>query len=449
LNHPSLAELAALCEGTLSPDRQREALRHLLFQRCADCLAAAPPMLRLLLGLETVHSPTSQEDDAYDAAIERAAGKALEYERRLRLVRDQAQEGLRVLSAGVGRRLPKNLEPLAKMRALLDRSWQLRYENPIQMERLARSAVKVSLRLRHGVHGAEQVADYQAEAFTELGNACRAANHFEAALDVLGKARELFERGTRDPLLEVRLLEVEASLHADLRQFGVATHKLAKVLRFYRRHKDNHRFGRTLVLIGLYTGYAGNFERGIHRLEQSLKLIDAERDPGLACAAAHNLILFLVECDRIPEARKLRILYSRHLVNAGGRINQVKFRAVEACIDAGLGNHARAEAIFREVKEGYAEAGLMIPAGGIALDLAAVLLRQGKTREAKSAVLEAAQIFIAHRIQREALQAVALLRDTFEVGRGTLEMVLEVTAYLRRLEIDPALRFEGRTWEPI
>ena len=448
MNHPSLAEMAALYEGSLSPDRRRKALRHLLFQRCAVCLAAAPPMLRLLLCLETVHPPTSEEEEAYEAAIERAAGTALEYERRLRRVRDQAQEGLKVLSAGVGRRLPRHLEPLAKMQALLDRSWQLRHEDPIQMERLARSAVKISLRLRHGVHGSEQVADYQAEAYTELGNACRVANHFQAALDVLGKARELFERGTRHPLLEVRLLEVEASLHADLRQFGVATHKLVKVVRFYSRHKDNHRLGRTLVKAGLYAGYAGNYKLAIHRLEQSLKLIDAERDPGLACAAAHNLILFLVECDRIPEARKLRIFYSRHLVNAGGRINQVKFRALEGRIDAGMGNHARAEAIFFEVKEGYAETGLMIPAGVAALDLAAVLLRQGKAREAKSAVLEAAQIFIAHRIQREALQAVTLLRDTFERGIGTLEMVLEVTGYLRRLEIDPALRFEGRTWEP-
>ena len=63
-------------------------------------------------------------------------------------------------------------------------------------------------------------------------------------------------------------------------------------------------------------------------------------------------------------------------------------------------------------------------------------------------VLEAAETFIKHKIEREALQAVILLRDSFREHTVTVEKVEEVARFLRRLEVDPALRFEGRAWEP-
>ena len=400
----------------------------------------------MFLGLEPARLlPTSDELSAYERAIDRAYSVALEHERNEQERRLQAEKGLKALKAG--RKLPRSLDPLARMRVLLQRSWQLRHEDLRETIRLASSAAKVALRLDPKRYGADKVYDYQAEAHAELGNAYRAANQPQAAEPALDRARELFERGSRPPLLEARLLELEACLLANMQQFGPASHKLLKVLQFYSRHGDAHRFGRILVILGLYAGYAGKFENAIQRLKQSLKLIDPERDPALACAAAHNLILFLVESDCISEAKKLRIVYSRHLVNSGGRINDIKFRALEGLIDAGLGNLARAEATFREVVSGFDEVGLPILACIERLRLATVLLRQGKAQEASRIVIEAVEIFIAHRIQREALQAIILLRDSFKAERGTVEMVQEVVTFLRRLEFDPEPRFEKRSWE--
>jgi hypothetical protein len=83
----------------------------------------------------------------------------------------------------------------------------------------------------------------------------------------------------------------------------------------------------------------------------------------------------------------------------------------------------------------------------ISLHLAAVLLLQGNYAEAAQVALEAAAIFKGLQIQREAFQAVILLRNAFEEQAATLEMVEEVAGFLRRIEIDPALRFEGQAWE--
>jgi tetratricopeptide (TPR) repeat protein len=295
--------------------------------------------------------------------------------------------------------------------------------------------------------GLARVFDFQARAQAELGNAYRVANQLHEAIHAMGRARQLFERGTRNEILEIRLLELEASLAAGQRQFGRASADLLKVADFYSRYNDAHRVGRTLVKLGLYAGYAGDHEKGVGLLEKSLDLIDSKQDPDLACAAAHNLILFLAESGRFREAKMLRLLHARHLLNAGGRINEVKFRVLEARIDTGLGKYSRAASIFREVIAGFEEAQLPILASIERLHLAVALMAQGKAAEASSVILEAAEIFTRLDIQREALQAVILLRNAVEMETATLEMIEEVARFLRRIEIDPAIRFEGRAWE--
>ena len=453
-DHPSREEVVALYRGGLSPERAEEVSRHLLAP-CASCLEEAAPAMGLSLAPEPLRrEPLAEKPEkrtSFDAAIKRALRKVLRYERYLRQQRAQALEALRVLETGGMEaldRLPRRLGPFARMEAFLARSWQLRHDDPQLMVHFAFLASEVSRGLdARRFDSPARVIDFQARAQAELGNAYRVANRFHEAADALGRARRLFERGTRDEFLEVRLLELEASLAADRREFGRASASLVKVADFYSRHNDPHLVGRTLVMMGLYTGNKGDLERAVELLEKSLDLIDSKREPSLACAAAHNLLGFLIDGDRFRDARKLRLSHARYLVNPGGRINEIKFRALEGRIDAGVGNYPRAETIFAEVIADFEAVGLPIIAGTARLDLAVALLAQGKAGEAFALILEAAEIFARLEIQREALMAVVLLRDAVETQTVTLEMVEEVAKFLRRIEIDPALRFEGRAWE--
>ncbi len=449
-DHPSRDDLTALSRGGLSPERERTVWRHLLAP-CRRCLAEAPPPLGMLLGSEPLRREvTVEEEAAYGAAIRRAMGTALKHERHLRRQRAQTRAAVAALEQGgleAVQNLPRTIGALARMEAFLERAWQLRFENPRLMVQFAWLAAQISLKLDPRRYSPARVSDFQARAHAELGNAYRVADQLHEAGDFLSRARGFFERGTHEEALEVRLLELEASLAADCRQFGRASMDLLKVLKFYDRHRDFHLSGRTLVKLGLYTGYGGDFDKGIRLLEKGLAQLDERRDPDLACAAAHNLLLFLIDSGRFGDARKLRMVHSRHLADARGRVNKVKFRALEGRIDSGLGNHERAERIFREVRCGYEDVGRLYEAGITGLDLAAALLAQGKAAEATKVVFEAAETFKTLQILREALQAVILLRNAFEMQVATLAMVEEVTGFLRRIEIDPALRFEGRSWE--
>jgi tetratricopeptide (TPR) repeat protein len=395
-------------------------------------------------------TPPPVEEAAYEAAIQRTIDTALE--QTLSFRRDEAQfrKVLAVLERGgleALDKIPPRVPLLARMRGLLARSWQLRHENPRMMVDLAILAAQASKRLDPRKYGAGRVADLQAEAHAELGNACRVADRLHEASQYLSDARRFFESGAREEILEIRLLELEASLAADRRQFGRASDYLLKVMRYHSELGDAHLVGRALVKMGLYSNYAGNFEKGVEMLEKALTLVDAQRDPGLASAAAHNLILSLVDSGHFLKAKKLRLVHARHLMTPGGRVNEVKFRALEGRIDSGLGNHQRAEGIFREVRNGYEEVGRPFHAAITSLDLSSALLAQGKAAQGAAVALEAAQTFVALNIKREALGAVILLRTSFEMQTATRDMVEEVAGFLRRLEVEAEAHFEGRAWE--
>ncbi|HEX2223968.1 MAG TPA: hypothetical protein VHN15_07165, partial [Thermoanaerobaculia bacterium] len=249
------------------------------------------------------------------------------------------------------------------------------------------------------------------------------------------------ERGSGDKLLGIHLVDLQASLAADRRQFRRACQALTRVHEFHHGHGDSHLAGRALISKGLYAGYAGEPEDAIRLLQEGLGLLEEGREPGLEFAAVHNQLLFLADCSRFAEARKLLSRQRRRLREAGGRLNRLKVTWLEGRIAAGLGEMARAAGVFRRVRRGLEEAGLGYQGALAALDLATVLLHQGEAGEAEELVDAAAATFLSLGIEREAVGAILMLIKAFEMRRATVTLVEGVTSFLRRAEHDPSARF--------
>lgn len=451
-HHPSCDELSALLRGDVSDERQREILRHLL-SPCDSCLSAAPPPLAILLGYEPTQSETMNEDEsAYQEVINRVFGVAREHARALERQMAQEERAGKILAKdgweGV-RKLPKQISDPAKIEAFLSKSWSLRHEDPKLMFRFAWLALLCAQRLDPQKYGAARAYDLQCRAQAELGNAQRILDQFEAAEMSLGRARQLFELGTRSDFLDIHLLELEASLDADLRRFGRACLKLEKVYRFYRRYGDDHLAGRALVKQGLYNGTEGKSDEALRLLRTSLQFIDQDRDPSLTYAAMHNILTLLVDTDQYKDAEKQLFHLRRLQQHAGGRINELRFRWEEGRIDAGLGRYKRAEATLYEIREAFLEVNRAYDSALSSLDLTAVLLAQKKAGKAIEVVSEAYRTFMALDIQREGLIAVSLLKTACEVREATQDMAEEVAKFLRRFANDPKARFKGRSWEQV
>ncbi len=108
------------------------------------------------------------------------------------------------------------------MEALLRLSFEERYRDPQRMLLLALAARLAAEELDPEGLGAGLVADFQARAWAEIGNAYRVNEQFDLAEAALGRSQALLEDGTGDILLLARLADIKASLRIDQRWLGEA-----------------------------------------------------------------------------------------------------------------------------------------------------------------------------------------------------------------------------------
>jgi hypothetical protein len=152
-------------------------------------------------------------------------------------------------------------------------------------------------------------------------------------------------------------------------------------------------------------------------------------------------VTFLVDCGRFRDAKKVLFLNRRYMTEGLGRVNILRVRWEEGRIDAGLGALVSAEQAFREVKQKAEEVKRPFDSALVSLDLAAVLMKLNRTREAQELVVEAARIFTGLRIEREAWMAVLMLERTFETEQASAALVEEVATFVRRSRHEPDARF--------
>ncbi|HTG35891.1 MAG TPA: hypothetical protein VLB76_23440 [Thermoanaerobaculia bacterium] len=442
--HPTAVELEGFVWNRVSSGRTREIVGHIV-RGCVQCRAVLAPHFAGLLGLEEPPAPvlTPQEDAQYDAAIGRAFSTVLERSRKLR---DERNGENLALLCDAGEELPEVPVPLRGVplfECLLQLSWALRHENPVEMVRLAEQARELAETFDAGELGASAVADLQCRAWMEVGNAYRVADDLAAAERALGTATERYLKGTQDETLAARLFSVQASLLGDSRRFDLAETALDLVYTIHRRRGDDHEAGRALLKKGIFAGYQGSSEAAVQLIEQGLGLLDEERDPRLVFQALHNLARLLHDAGQLREARMALWKAKTRGLDAGGRVNELKVRWLEGQINADLGELERAEPALREVKEGFEAAGLGYKAALAGLELGSVLLRQGHSETAVREVLASANVFISLGISREAAASVLLLQKALERQIVDSALLKYVITLLHRSEFSAERALES------
>ncbi|HVT59298.1 MAG TPA: tetratricopeptide repeat protein [Thermoanaerobaculia bacterium] len=399
---------------------------------------------------------SAANDDAYDRAIDRAfeatvrrgrhaarparaTRPALEAAKVKQVLTALEERGL----AGFGA-LPSHLRGLACYEALLARSWALRFDDSKQMVQLAELATVVAANLSTRRHGREQVHDFQCRASVELANAYRVVNQLDEAQSCLNEAIESFRRGSQDRLLGARLFVVQGLVFGDRRSFDAAFAAFDDALKVYRVHGEPHLVSDTLITRGMYTGYAGQSEAALALLHEGLATVDAEEHPALALFAIHNIATILIDLGRFREARTLiwrnLQLYNQH----GGQATRLRLRWLEGRIHAGVGEHERAERAFQDARRGFAEAGKPYLAALVLLELAVLIMRQGRDEQARALALEAAEIFLSLEIGREATVAMMLLKSTVKLRVATTALLFEEMAkFMCAAENDPKATFHS------
>jgi tetratricopeptide (TPR) repeat protein len=333
---------------------------------------------------------------------------------------------------------------LGVLKGLLDQSWSVRHENPEEMVSLARLAVDIAGRLNRRWHSEQDAADWQARSWSELANALRTRDDLDQAERDFGVAFDFFFQGTGDLSLKARLYDLHASYLGTRRQFNLAFTALDIAYATYIELSNNHLAGRSLLTKAIYTFYNDEPEKALALNRASMALIDTNIDPDLSFFAFHNELLFLVDLGRCPEAKRAFFLYQKDFHKFDGHINRLKVRWLQARISLGLSEFKTAEEALEEVRNGFEKAGLGFHASLASLELALAWMRQGRHEAAEEMVLNVADVFVVLRIQREALGTIAILKGAFERQMGTIELLEDVVAFLRRLYVNPNEKFMPR-----
>jgi tetratricopeptide (TPR) repeat protein len=443
VDHVTDEEIGWFLSGRLEPARFRWVLRHLL-HRCPVCEQRLGAFAEAVFRAAPVQGPV--DDSVYDGAIDRAFGKVS-----AEVIRSEREKGhlQRLLAAargnprGIGGVLDQDGGPpsWSVVEALLELSYEARYRDPREMLQLAFAAQYASRNLDPRRYEPALIADLQARALAELGNAYRVNDDLDAAEDAFARAGDLLEEGTGDALLLARLLDLEASLRRSQRRLSEAIELLEDLSSLYEQIGERHLAGRALISRGINIYYGGRAEEAVALLRRGLSMLEPLRDPQLVQSSQHNLLLALVDSGNLQEARRLLLESGLRRKLASEPLNLLKLRGVEGKIHAGQNKLWRAEAIFREVRDGFLEHGMEYDAALVGLELVEVWLRQGRSAEVRELAREILETFEDLGVQWEALRAMRYLEKACRAEAATPSMAAQVLGFLRQLEWEPRLQF--------
>lgn len=450
-DHLTASQAERFLRGELTRTKAREVLRHLL-KGCGTCAERLGPLLPLVLAPEGRREDSSVKTlgSPYDAPIARALASVLSRQPTSRKEEwTRVERGLALLRssprglAGLTDDEAKDLRGWPFVEVLLQLSFEERYRNPEKMLQLALLAKTAAENLAPEDYDAPLIADHQARAWAELGNAHRVNDELDEAGTALDIAEERLRQGTGNLLLLARVADLRASLLGDQRRLSDACELLSGVQELYRKVGDDHLAGRALVKRGIYTNYEGNPQEALHILRQGLKFLDPERDPRLVTSATESILEVMVQCGEFRDAAEMLMESGLRHAMAGEPLNLARLRWVEGQISAGLKKFARAEAAFLEARAGFLAHGRGYNAALVGLDLAAVWLERGQQAQVKEIATDMLSTFQRLGIQREALRALDYLNRACHKQRATPQLVRHVSRFLKQLEREPQLRFQA------
>lgn len=439
--HLSDSDVEGFLSGSLTRDDLRRATRHLL-SGCGDCRAR----LTTAMSAGRLWSLGKAEpDDVYDACIDRARKAVRRLEPKLKKDKERLQRGLDLLhERWFGQLTWPERRSFWDMHVeiFLQLSFEERYRNPTKMVEYAQTAQQIADRPERARYGEALHKDLRARAWAELGNAWRVDEYFGKAEASLETARSLAEEGTGDPLLAVRIDDIEASLRKDQRRFDEAVALLERVYRAYLRLGECHLAGRALMSKGITLEVAGQPLKAIEAHRKGLELMDPERDPKLVATTQHGLLNALVAAEKYNEAGRLLLQSGLRQKFADDPLNLLRLRWVEAKILAGHARLENAEEAFRTVYWGFHQRGLHYVAAVAGLELAEVLLRQDKQTEAHALAVDLYNTFQEHRIDVEAQRALMTFEVVCSVQAATPKIARRIGEFLDRRQHNPRLLFE-------
>ncbi|MFL6237532.1 MAG: hypothetical protein ACJ76N_30710 [Thermoanaerobaculia bacterium] len=315
---------------------------------------------------------------------------------------------------------------------VLQKSREATFSDPARGVELANLALRI---VRHlgKAYDPNWVTDLRARCFAHLGNARRVLGELRSAEDAFVKAEDCLARSTSGNVeARAEVLDLKSSLRRAQRRLDEALDLVDRALALYREAGEEHGIGKSLLKRAKILEEGGDFAGAIDELRRASEEIDPAREPQLVAYSRFNLLSCLAWAERFEDAETLLPEVRAVSEGVGQPLDLVRLRWIEGLIHLGLGRRGPAEAAFREVQGEFLDRQMGYDAALVSLDLARLYAQEGCTEDLKRLAAEMMPVFQSRDVHREAILALLMFQRACEEERLTVDLVRQLSAYLRR-----------------
>jgi transcriptional regulator with XRE-family HTH domain len=280
-------------------------------------------------------------------------------------------------------------------------------------------------------------------AWFHVANARRVTNDLRGSDAALGTATKLWEAGASgDPgyFDETIGYWIEAAIRRAQRRFTEAQQRIEGALAADRGHLR----GKLLLSKAQILWALGDIDTSTEVLHEAIAHVDSEKDPrtalGVRCQFLLNLCLQGRAAEAAPRLPAVQSLAER----LGQEMDLIHVGVLSARIAAGCGRVEEAEEGFERARRKFFSQTprLVLDYAQVSMDLALLLLEQGRAEDAGTLANQMKWIFSSQGIEREALAALRVFCEAAWREVATVCLARRVILFLHQSRHDPGLKFQ-------
>ncbi len=313
--------------------------------------------------------------------------------------------------------------------------------SPAESRDLAWLALQIAERCPVGELLRQRAEGY---AWFHVANSRRATNDLRGSGAALDTAARLWEAGAPgDPgyFDETFAFWITATIRWEQRRLPEALRRIEDALAADTRGLR----GKLLLTKAQILGELGDIEASTEALQEAFLYVDEEQEPrtalGILCEYLWNLCWQGRAVEGAMRLRQAQALAEK----LGQEIDLLRVAYLSGVVAAGTGQAEEAEETFERVRREYAshEPPLALYYAVVSLELALLLLEQGRTSEVRTLAAEMRWIFSSQGVHREAVAALRIFCEAARRETATVELARKVIRFLHRAQHDPGLKFEA------
>jgi tetratricopeptide (TPR) repeat protein len=222
-----------------------------------------------------------------------------------------------------------------------------------------------------------------------------------------------------------------ATLRKDQRRFAQAEKLLIRAELFYQLVGDGEGLIRVLLTLGITYNLQGKLRDAIEVTRTAVRSMSLAANPRLYLCSRYNLAYYYLAIGQVDECSELLDEDEEQYQRFPDPWTQLRVTWLRGDVAQVRGDERAAEKLYRKAFRGFLKEGFGYESALVALDLALLYLRQGRTAEVKRLARQMIPIFQAQDIHREALAALALIQKAARREEVTVEQLLRLVKYLQ------------------